>query len=187
MEKTLILIKPDAVQRSIVGKIIERIENTGLKIVGMKMVQPTEELALAHYPLDEKWAKNVFDKTKAAYDKEGKQLEYKDHIDLGKTIQSWLVDFIRESPIIALAVEGPHSIEIVRKMIGSTEPRQAIPGTVRGDFASVDSYAIADVKKRVLRNLVHASDSVENANRELGVWFSESELHNYQKELDKFF
>lgn len=184
-EQTLVLLKPDAVQRGIIGKIISRFEEIGLKIIGMKMISASEELAKNHYQLDETWAKNVFEKAKSAQEKEGKKIEYKDHMDFGKTIQSWNINFLRECPVVAIVIEGPHAVEIVRRMIGSTEPRQSPPGTIRGDFAMIESYALSDNKKRVIRNLVHASDSVENAKREIALWFDNEELHNYTKELDK--
>jgi nucleoside-diphosphate kinase len=184
-ERTLVLIKPDAVSRSLVGEIISRFEKTGLKIVAMKMVWADEELAKKHYVLEESWAKNVYDKTKAASEKEGTPMKWKDHMELGRTIQSWNADFLQEGPVVAFVLQGPHVIEIVRKMVGSTEPRQAIPGTIRGDYAMIESYAVANEKARVLRNLVHASDSPETANREISIWFTKQELHDYKKELDK--
>jgi len=187
VEQTLVLMKPDAMQRNLIGKIITRFEDAALKIVGMKMVWASEDLAKKHYFLDETWAKNVYDKTKAAHDKEGKKLPYKDHMDLGKTIQNWNIKFLREGPVLALVLKGPHAIEIVRKMVGATEPRQAAPGTIRGDFAIVESYALADAKTRVMRNLIHASDAVETAKREISLWFDNEELHDYTKELDKHF
>jgi nucleoside-diphosphate kinase len=185
VEQTLILLKPDAVQRNIIGKILMRFEDSGFKIVGMKMVWASEELARKHYHLDETWAKNIYEKTKEVYDKERKKFPYKDHLDIGKTIQDWNIGFLREGPVIALVLEGPHAVEIIRKIVGSTEPRQAIPGTIRGDFAIVESYVLADKKKRVVRNLIHASDSVANAKREISLWFDNTELHTYTKELDK--
>ena len=114
-------------------------------------------------------------------------MPYKDHMDFGKTIQQWNANFLREGPVIALVLEGPHAVEIVRKMVGTTEPRQSPPGTIRGDYAMIESYTLSDEKKRVLRNLVHASDSVETANREITVWFSPKEIHSYKKDLDKHF
>jgi|TARA_Y100000310_G_C20670831_1_gene810180 nucleoside-diphosphate kinase len=184
-ERSLILLKPDAIQRSLIGKIISRFEQSGLKIIGMKFIHATEEHAQSHYPLDEAWAKNVFDKTKAAYDKAGKPYKHPDHMSLGKELQNWLMTFLKEGPIVALVLEGPHAIELARKMIGHTEPKQALPGTIRGDYASIESYPLADEKQRVIRNLVHASDTPENAAREISVWFTESELYHYSKELDK--
>lgn len=187
IEQTLILLKPDAVQRGIIGKIVSRFEDSGLKIIGMKMVWATEELAKKHYHLEEVWAKQIYEKTLASYQKEGKKWPYKDYLDIGKTIQKWNMQFLREGPVIAIVIEGPHAIEIIRKMAGSTEPRSAVPGTIRGDFAMIESYALADKKQRVLRNLIHASDTAENAKREISLWFGDSELHKYTKELDKHF
>jgi nucleoside-diphosphate kinase len=187
IEQTLVLLKPDTVQRNLIGKIISRFEDVGFKISAMKMVWASEEHAKMHYHLDETWARNVFEKTKVGYEKEGKKMPYKDHMDLGKTIQNWNMQLLREGPVIALVIEGPHAVELVRKMVGSTEPRQAIPGTIRGDFASMESYALADVKKRVLRNLIHASDTPANAQREIALWFNKEEVHNYKKDLDKHF
>ncbi len=187
MEQTLILLKHDAVSRSLVGKIIQRFEDAGLKIVAMKMVWADEEIAGKHYKLDEEWAKGVYDKTKKVYDEIGKELEYKNHMEMGETIQSWNKKFLQEGPIIALVLEGPHAVEIGRDMLGNTEPRQAASGTIRGDYAKLESYKIADEKKRVLRNIAHGSDSPENAEHEINTWFTKEELHDYPKEMDKHF
>lgn len=186
-ERTLVLIKPDGVKRSLIGKIITRIEDIGLKITGAKMVWADEELAKKHYHLDEVWAKNVFEKTKTTHEKEGKKFPYKDYIEFGSLVQKWNINFLREGPVIALVIEGAHAIEIIRKIVGHTEPKQALPGTIRGDFASPESYAVANTKERVLRNLIHASDSVETAKKEISLWFKDSEIHSYLKELDKHF
>jgi nucleoside-diphosphate kinase len=184
IQQSLVLIKPDGVKRCIIGRIISRLEETGLKICAMKMIWADEKLAKNHYRLDEQWAKNVFDKTKAGYDKEGKKLPYKDYMDLGLTIQKWNMEFLKEGPVIAMVIEGPHAIEIIRKIVGNTEPRQAAPGTIRGDFASVESYAVGDSKKRVIRNLIHASDSEENGKREIALWFQPNEVHSYKNVHD---
>ena len=176
-EQTLVLIKPDGVQRNLAGEILSRFESAGLKINAMKMIQASDKLAEAHYPLDEEWALSVYNKTKAVYEKLGKEFGYKDHIEHGKTIQSWLINFLKEGPVIAMVLEGPNSIELVRKMVGATEPKQASSGTIRGDFASTESYTTADKEKRALRNLIHASDSIENAQKEIALWFSKEEIH----------
>lgn len=186
-EKTFVLIKPDGVQRNLIGKIINRFEETGLKIVALKMLHPSHELAEKHYPLDEEWARGIFNKTKASYEKDGKPFLFKDHIEAGKEIQSRLIRFLTSGPVIAMILEGPHAIEIVRKLVGSTESRAAAPGTIRGDFASVESYAIADNKQRTIYNLIHASDTKATAEKEISIWFKQEELHNYAKELDKHF
>jgi nucleoside-diphosphate kinase len=182
-EKSLVLIKPDGVKKGLIGRIISRFEETGLKIIGIKMVWANEELAKNHYFLDEAWAQSVFEKTKAFHEKEGKPLPYSNHMELGKTIQKWNMEFLTEGPVVAIALEGYHAIEIVRKMIGSTEPRQSPPGTIRGDFAPVESYGVADSCKRVLRNIVHASDSPTNGEREILLWFSVNELHSNYKTI----
>ena len=179
-ERTLVLLRPDTVKRAISGRIITRFEEVGLKIVAMKMVWADKAMAEKHYFLDEDWAKKVFEKTKAGYEKEGKEMKYKTHMELGKTIQSWNMKFLTEGPVIAMILEGNHAIELVRKMIGSTEPRSAAPGTIRGDFASTESYPVADTNSRVMRNMAHASDSIETAKREISLWFSPKEIHSYK-------
>ena len=185
VEKTLILIKPDGVFRSLAGEIISRFEKPGLKIIAMKMVWADENLAKKHYILEEEWAKNVYEKTKKTREAAGDPFPYKDPIAYGKMIQGWNSEFLREGPIIAMILEGPHAVEIARKIIGTTEPRQASPGTIRGDYAMTESYDLANDKNRVLRNLAHASDSVETAKREINIWFTKKEIHSYRKELDK--
>jgi nucleoside-diphosphate kinase len=178
MERTLVLIKPDSIKKGIIGKIISRFEDTGLKIIAMKMIKINEEHAAKHYILEDEWAKNVFEKAKIVADKENKPMKYKTYMEMGKEIQKRNVDFITESPVIAVILQGPHAIEIVRKLIGNTEPRQALPGTIRGDFSSIESYAVSDGEGRALRTLVHASDSVKSAEREINLWFNGEEINH---------
>jgi nucleoside-diphosphate kinase len=185
IERSLVLIKHDGVARGLIGKILSRIEDIGLKICAMKMIWPNEELAKNHYKLDEEWAKNVFEKTKKSREADGDEFPFTDAIEYGKMIQSWNMNFLKEGPVITMILEGPHAIEIIRKIVGATEPRAATPGTIRGDFAMTESYALANDKERVTRNLIHASDSPENAEHEIDLWFSENEIHKYSKELDK--
>ena len=180
-DRTLVLLKPDAVKKSVTGKIISRFEDAGLKSIAMKMIFVDKELAENHYFLDETWARGIYEKTKAGYEKDGKNFPYKNHLDIGKTIQKWNMEFLMEGPVVAIVLEGPHAIEIVRKIVGSTEPRASQPGTIRSDFASVESYSVADEGKRVLRNLIHASDSNETAKREIALWFSPEEIHSNYK------
>ncbi|MEK6825891.1 MAG: nucleoside-diphosphate kinase [Nanoarchaeota archaeon] len=187
VERTLILLKHDSVQRGLIGRILTRFEDAGFKIKGVKMVWASEELAKKHYAVDDAWAEQLFAKTKAGYEKEGKKIPYKTPHELAVTIQAWNIKFLREGPVIAVVLEGPHACEIGRKIVGNTEPRQAMPGTIRADFAIVESYALADAKKRVLRNLIHASDTAANAEREIALWFDNDELHTYSKELDRHF
>jgi len=184
-EKTLVLIKPDAVHRGISGKIISRFEDTGLKIAGIKMVWASDKLANDHYHLEKEWVEKLFQKNKETYEKQGKEMEYKTPDQLSKAIKTGLVTFLKEGPVIAIVLEGPHAIELIRKMIGHTEPRQALPGTIRGDFISVESYSVADSKKRVIKNLIHASDSKESAEREIALWFKQEEIHAYSTQLER--
>jgi len=187
MERSLILIKHDGVARGLIGKIVSRFEDIGLKICAMKMIWADEDLAKNHYKLDEEWAKNVFEKTKTTKEKLGQPFPYNDPIEYGKMIQSWNINFLREGPVVAIIIEGSHAVEIIRRIIGSTEPRQSPPGTIRGDFAMMESYEIGDRKQRVTRNLVHASDSVKNAEHEIALWFKPEEIHSYSKDLDKHY
>jgi nucleoside-diphosphate kinase len=150
IEKTLVLVKPDGVQRGLIGEIIKRFENAGLKIAGMKMTWADKKFARQHY---------------------------KAHV--GKKFYPGLEAMITEGPVVAMAIEGVHAVAQVRKMVGDTEPRGAAPGTIRGDFAHV-SYDYADKKGIAIKNLIHASGSKEEADAELKLWFKKEELHSYR-------
>ncbi len=150
IEKTFVMLKPDAVQRQITGRIIQRFENTGLKIVGMKM----------------RWI-----------DKEFSKKHYKDHVE--KSFFKGLDEFVREGPVIAIVIEGINAIENVRRIVGSTEPKSAQPGTIRGDFAHV-SYSHADKEGKAVKNLIHASGNKEDAEYEINLWFKPEEIHTYK-------
>jgi len=178
LERTLILVKPDGVQRGLVGEIIKRFEQKGLKIVAIKLVNPTEEQIGTHYAYDKEWLLSVGKKTKEVFAKKGITMD-ETELEIGERIRKWLIESLQD-PIIAIVFEGYHSIEIGRKLAGSTQPREALPGTIRGDF-SVDSYALGDLKKRTIKNIIHASDSKETAKREIAVWFSDNEIINYEK------
>lgn len=178
-EKTLVLLKPDAVQRGLVGEIIARFEKTGFKIVGMKLVHSDEKTAGQHYENDEEWLKSVGAKTKSSYAKKGVDLP-ETELEIGQRIRKQLMDFISMSPAVVLCVEGHGVIEKIRLMCGSTAPMDAIPGTIRGDY-SFDSYGLADSSGRPLQNLIHASDSKASAEREIKIWFKEDELHPYER------
>ena len=136
MQRTLVLIKPDAVERGLAGEIIARLEKKGLKIVAMRMLQMSKAMAERHYAIHE-----------------------------DKPFFPALVDFITSSPIIAAVVEGKNAVEVVRRMMGETDPLQAAPGTIRGDFG-------LDIGQ----NLIHGSDSEENAQQEISLFFSEEEI-----------
>ena len=178
-ERTLVLIKPDGVKRGLIGEITGRIEKTGLKVIGMKMVQIGDEIADEHYQVTEEWARGVWEKAKKSFESQGMKFEHDDHIEYGKKIQRWNKEFLKEGPVLAVVAEGPHCIEVVRKLVGPTNPLSAPPGTIRGDFL-FESAALANVHGRSLRNLVHASGTAEEAKREINLWFAPEELHSYK-------
>lgn len=183
MERTLVVLKPDAVQRAIVGDVITRFERVGLKIVGAKMIVPTQESLDKHYPRErESFVKGIGQRTLEGYKEMGidpkDQFGHEDPLKIGESVRQWLVDFLKSGPVLALVIEGPHAIEVVRKLVGHTMPQKAAPGTIRGDY-SFDSAYLGNINKRPIRNLVHASGNKEEAEFEVGLWFSESEIFDY--------
>jgi len=178
-EKSLVLVKPDGIQRGLVGEIIARFEKCGLKIVAMKMVYPNEELAGNHYIADENWLKAVGEKQKASYAKKGVTID-KTEREIGMEIRGFLINYLTMSPIVALVIEGHNAIEHVRKLVGPTSPQDAAPGTIRGDFA-FDTYQLADSSKRPIQNLIHASGEKDEAEREIKIWFEDKEIHDWKR------
>lgn len=178
IERTLVLIKPDGVNRKLNGKIISTFEDSGLKLVGLKLVKPEREVVEKHYAADEKWMEEVGNKTKSSYEEKGIKVD-KTAIEIGKEVREELLGYLTNQPTIAMVLEGNDAIYIVRKIIGGTEPRKADPGSIRGKYG-IDSYEKADSEKRAVKNLVHASDSKENAEREIKVWFTDDELLDYK-------
>lgn len=150
MERTLVLLKPDAVDRGLVGEIMHRFERVGLKIVGLKMVQAERDHAERHYTEDLA-------------------------IRRGQHVRDMMISMLMEGPVVALCLEGIDSVELVRKMVGGTEPKAAAPGTIRGDYSHM-SFKHSDEKKIGIYNLIHASSSVPEAEQEVAVWFKEEEL-----------
>lgn len=184
MQKTLVLIKPDGVQRGLVGQIIGRFETVGLKLVAMKMVHPSREDVDKHYALTEEWMQAVYSKAKAKYEANNQAFPYADHIAYGTEIKNGLVDFLKSAPIVAMVLEGEQAVPIVRKIVGATEPASSAPGTIRGDF-SHDTYALSNSQNRPLRNLIHASGTEDEANQEIKVWFTDTELYKYEHVNDR--
>lgn len=183
-ERTLVLIKPDAVQRGLIGEIVTRFEKKGLKITAMKMVWPTKELARKHYSQPRSAMLALGEKTLAAYAEKGIKHKFSDPIDIAKDIQNKLVRFLVTGPIIAIVVEGAHAIAHVRKVRGGTNPLTADVGTITADY-TIDSYFIADDAERAIRNLAHASGTVEEAEEEIKIWFNESEICDYELGIEK--
>ncbi len=177
-ERTFVIIKPDGVQRSLVGEVMQRFERIGLKFVAMKMVVPTREIVEKHYTLDPNWFKTNGEKTIAGYVKKGMTPPISDPIEQAKVTLKALVTYMSSGPVIAMILEGAHAVPIVRKVIGGTEPLTSDVGTIRGDFV-LDSYQMADTDKRAVRNLLHASGSVSEANAEINLWFKDDEIIKY--------
>jgi len=179
IERTLILIKPDAVQRSLVGEILSRFERCGLKFVGMKLVSADSQTVSKHYDFDDEWYENVGKTKKENLAKQGTTTD-KSHKELGLEVYQLLVNFLVKSPIVALVLEGHDAIAHVRKLVGATSPQASAPGTIRGDY-SFDTYELANHSNRSLYNIIHASSSVEDANKEISLWFKPEELHKWER------
>lgn len=177
-ERTLVIIKPDGVQRTLVGEIIKRIERTGLKIVGLKMEVMDESRLWKHYNKDDVWflakGTRIFENRK----KDGLPTD-KTAIEYGKGIIGVVVKYMMSSPVVMMVFEGNQAVAIVKKLVGSTEPLTSDVGTIRGDF-TIDSYNISEMDGRAVRNLVHCTDNTADAEREIGLWFDKDELIDYR-------
>ena len=161
-ERTLVIIKPDAIQRGIAGELITRFERVGLKIVGAKMLQPSYEHYHHHY---EGIGKMISRRGQKAFDV--------------------TLDMMQEGPVLALVLEGVEAVSLVRKMTGTTEPKSATPGTIRGDYAHM-SFGHADAHSIGIPNIIHASGDTDEARAEIAHWFAESELYEYETRHEKF-
>lgn len=178
-ERTLVIVKPDGLQRALIGEIMKRYERLGLKLVALKMMVPTEEMIEQHYLLDPNWKKNVGTKAIESYKKKGETPPSSDPIEVANLVVERLKAYMTSGPVIAMIWEGAHAVELVRKITGGTEPRSAGIGTIRGDFV-VDSYQMADSDNRAIRNLIHASGSVPEAEMEIPHWFTAKEVISYR-------
>lgn len=178
-EQTLVLIKPDGLQRSLIGEIIKRYEQIGLKLVGLKMVVSNTGHIEEHYTLDPEWRRITGEKTIKGYKDKGLTPPSEDPIAVTAKILKGLMKYMTSGPIIAMVWQGAHAVEIVRKLTGGTEPLKSDVGTIRGDYV-LDSYQMSDSDGRSVRNLVHASGSKKEAEKEIAHWFSKEELINYR-------
>jgi len=183
-EKTFLMIKPDGVQKGLIGEIMRRVEQRDLKIVAVEMFEPTKEQIDGHYPSDEVWIRRLGQKSLATYEKYDldpiKLLGTSDDLKIGKMVRQWLIDFMISAPLVRMVIQGLHAVDMVRKIVGPTMPSQADMGTVRGDF-SVDSAALANSEKRAVLNLVHASETAEEAKHEIKHWFGENPVYSYKR------
>lgn len=178
-EKSLVLVKPDGVMRALTGEIISRFERAGLKIVGLKMCLATKELAGEHYADDEAWLLSVGNKATEAATKRGEPTT-ETPLEIGNRVRNQLMDYLTFAPVVAMVIEGHNAVAKIRKLVGGTSPADAEPGTIRGDF-SVDSYKLSDVSHRPVQNLIHASGTVEEGEREVNLWFKTEELYSWKR------
>jgi nucleoside-diphosphate kinase len=183
-ERTLVILKPDSLQRNLVGEIISRYERVGLKLVAMKMMVPSADLIEKHYTLDPEWRRITGEKTIKGYKDKGLVPPTNDPLEVTGILLKRLVKYMTAGPVIAMVWEGAHAVAIVRKITGGTEPLTSDVGTIRGDYV-IDSYQLTDGDERSVRNLVHASGSVKEANDEIAHWFKKEELMSYRLVSEK--
>ena len=178
-ERTLVVIKPDGVQRSLAGEILGRFEQVGLKIVAMKMFVPSAELIEQHYTLDPEWRRVTGEKTIKGYKAKGLTPPSEDPFEITAKILANLKKYLSSGPVIAMVLQGAHCVQIVRKLVGGTEPLTSDVGSIRGDFV-LDSYQMSDSDNRAVRNLIHASGSDKEAEAEIAHWFTKDEIVDYK-------
>jgi nucleoside-diphosphate kinase len=178
-ERTFVAVKPDGVQRSLIGEIIKRFEQVGLKLVAMKMLVVDKDHVEKHYTLDPEWRRITGEKAISGYKSKGLTPPSEDPLEITEKLLKTLSKYMTSGPVIAMVWEGAHAVKLVRKLVGGTEPITSDVGTIRGDFV-LDSYTMSDQDERAVRNLVHASGSVEEAEKEIAHWFEKKELINYR-------
>lgn len=177
-ERSLVILKPDAVQRTLIGDIINRIEKTGLKLTAMKFVNAEEDKLWEHYNKDDKWFE-AKGKVAVKNRKDAGMSVDKEAIEYGKDIIRLVIDFMACGPVVIMVWEGHKSIDVIKKLVGGTEPATSDVGTIRGDY-TIDSYELANSGERSVRNLVHCSDEPAEAEKEIAVWFTEEEIIKYR-------
>ncbi len=176
-EQSLVILKPDTIQRSLIGELISRIEKTGLKMIALKMFMAEEEKLWQHYNKDDKWFQEKGEKLVENRKAQSMPVE-KEAIEYGRDIIGALVNFMSCSPVIGMIIEGNQAVGIVKKLVGGTEPLSSDVGTIRGDL-TLDSYELANIDSRAIRNLIHCSDHPDEAKREIGLWFKSEEITSY--------
>jgi nucleoside-diphosphate kinase len=183
-ERTFVLLKPDGVIRGLIGEIIKRFEQRGLKIIALKMVKPSRDFVAKHYSGSEEWLKGMGQKTLDSFAERSINAEQAmgtaDPLKIGRIIQQWNVDYLSMGPVVAMVIEGVYAITAVRKIVGFTIPAQADVGTIRGDY-SIDSNNAATFERRSTKNLIHASGDEQEADHEIRHWFSDEELVSYER------
>lgn len=188
-EQSLVILKSDTVARGLIGAVVSRLEQCGLKMTAAKLKHADAALAKRHYPDDrEEFIRGLGEKSLENYKKFGidpiKEMGTDDSLKIGHMVRGWLIDYISEGPVFVMVWDGPHAVELIRKLCGYTLPLTALPGTIRGDFAYDSSY-LANSAKRAIKNLVHASGSIDEARYEIPLWFSSFEIYAYERVEEK--
>ena len=187
LEQTLIILKPDALKRGLVGKVIETFENVGLKLLAGKMLKPSADVIKNHYPGTSECIKEMGKKTLASFKQSGasviKTFKTEDPNKLGTFIYKRLIKYWMEGPIVVMVWEGPNAVAVARKLRGHTIPALAIPGTLLAQF-SFDSSPLSASLDRVVKTFVHASGSTDEAEREIKYWFKDAKFNDYEREID---
>lgn len=178
-ERTFVAIKPDGVQRGLVGEVVKRFEQVGLKLVAMKMLIPSEQHVVEHYTLDPNWRRATGEKTIASYKAKGLTPPTEDPLEVTEKLLKTLAAYMTSGPVVAMVWQGAHAQKIVKKLVGGTEPLTSDVGTIRGDYV-LDSYAMSDTDERAVRNVLHCSGSVAEAEMEIAHWFKPEEITNYK-------
>ncbi len=182
-ERSLVLVKHDGVARGLVGEFITRFERVGLKIVGVKFLKPNQDIAEKHYPSTDEWLNAVGNKVLKDCTERNINVDKifgtDNPVEIGRVIKKWNVEFLTFGPVLAIVFEGPDAIRVIRKLVGSTNPVEALPGTIRGDY-TWDNGDLSNIQSRPFYNLIHASSSIEDAKNEINLWFSPNELYDYE-------
>lgn len=183
-EKTFVIIKPDGVRKGLIGEIIKRFEQRDLKVIALEMFHASRKDMDSHYPKEERWLRRLGEKTMATYTKYGYDVKgdfgTTDLTKIGKTVRGWLLDFMSSAPMVKLVVQGVHAVDMVRKIVGPTMPYLAEMGTIRGDY-SADSAISANIERRAVYNLVHASETPQEAKHEIEHWFGKKQAFKYKR------
>lgn len=177
-EQTFVIIKPDGIQRSLMGEILGRFERVGLKVVAMDFGIADEKKLWDHYNKDDEWFTSKGQNIVKDRENAGLPIE-KEAIEYGKDIIGSLVKFMTAGPVLMMVLEGNEAVAVTKKLVGGTEPATSDVGTIRGDY-TLDSYAICSLDDRAVRNLIHCSDEVEEAKREINLWFGDKDILNYR-------
>lgn len=190
MERTLIILKPDAVKRALVGVAIETFEKTGLKLLAAKMVKPGADVIKNHYPGTQEWVTEMGNKTLASFKQAGKDVEKEtgtdDPYQLGSFVYERLIKYWQEGPIIVMVFEGPNAVAVCRKLRGHTIPVLADAGTILAEY-SYDSSTLSSSLNRAVKTFIHASGSGEEAEREITYWFKDTQFAGYKREVDALY